>query len=139
MTKRLAPPSGFPPPDEARLENGTTLDLPSLAQEICRRYREEFPDEIERYGDAGMAWCRHDNQHILAWGAMATRGHLDLWSKIEWLAGVLAARDFPLPRLARNLEIAAEVLGEIAPEADGGVGIELRAAAGRVRELPSGT
>ena len=57
-----------------------------------------------------MAWCRHDNQHILAWAAAATRGYVDLAAKVRWLAGVLAARGFPVARLARDLEIAADVL-----------------------------
>jgi hypothetical protein len=29
---------------------------------------------------------------------------------VTWLAGVLGARDFPLDRLARDLEIAADVV-----------------------------
>jgi hypothetical protein len=59
----IEPPSGAPPPVTAELRDGETLDLRGLAQEICSRYRAEFPDEQDRYGDAGMAWCVHDNQH----------------------------------------------------------------------------
>jgi hypothetical protein len=59
------PPSGAPPPVTAELRDGEALDLRALAEEICRRYRDEFPDEEERYGDAGVAWCVHDNQHLL--------------------------------------------------------------------------
>lgn len=36
-----------------------------MAQEICRRYHNEFTDENERYGPAGRAWCLHDNQTCL--------------------------------------------------------------------------
>jgi hypothetical protein len=57
------PPTGYPQPVTAQLHDGQTLDLRVLAEEICARYRAEFPDEQERYGDAGMAWCVHDNQH----------------------------------------------------------------------------
>jgi hypothetical protein len=32
--------------------------------------------------------------------------------QLAWLAGVLEARDFPLERLARDLDIAAAVLDE---------------------------
>jgi hypothetical protein len=33
-----------------------------------------------------------------------------LRSQLEWLAGVLDAREFPVSRLARNLELAAAVV-----------------------------
>ena len=107
------PPGGVPPPTTAVLVAGEEpIDLLALAQEICRRYRAEFPDEHERYGEAGMAWCVHDNQHILGWAVGAHNGYVDLERELTWLARVLEARDFPLERLARNLEIAAEVTRE---------------------------
>ena len=104
------PPGGSPPPRRAPLPDGTSLDLEALATEICRRYRAEFPDEQERYGDAGAAWCVHDNQHLLFWGAGAVDGWVDMNREVGWLADVLVARDFPLDRLARNLDLAAEVV-----------------------------
>jgi hypothetical protein len=108
------PPSGMPPPEQAILAGADEpIELVSLAQEICRRYREEFPDEQERYGDAGMAWCVHDNQHILNWAVGARNGYVDFGRELAWLARVLEAREFPLERLARNLEIAAEVTGDL--------------------------
>jgi hypothetical protein len=110
--KRLDPPSGEAPPATARLASGESVDLLALATETCRRYRAEFADEQERYGDAGLAWCVHDNQHILNWAILATRGDVDLGREIGWLARVLGARGFPLDRLARNLEIAAAVVRE---------------------------
>ena len=108
----LNPPSGHPPPLEAALGPDATLSLLPLAQEICRRYREEFPDEQARYGDAGNAWCVHDNQHLLNWGAGEVQGYYVMNPQVDWLAGVLKARDFPLDRLARNLEIGADVIAE---------------------------
>jgi hypothetical protein len=101
------------PPTEAVLvgEHVPVALLP-LAQEICRRYRAEFPDEQGRYGDAGAAWCVHDNQHILNWAIGARNGRVDLERELAWLARVLEARDFPLDRLARDLEIAADVMRE---------------------------
>jgi hypothetical protein len=107
------PPSGYPPPVSAQLHNGPTLELRVLAQEICARYRAEFPDEEERYGDAGMAWCIHDNQHILNWAVAESNGYGGFERQLAWLAGVLEARDFPLERLARDLDIAAAVLDEL--------------------------
>lgn len=112
MSNRLEPPSGQPPPTEARLGDGPPLDLGALAREICRRYRSEFPDERERYGDAGDKWCVHDNQHLLNWAAGSVNGYVDLEREVGWLARVLEARDFPLDRLARNLEIGADVVRE---------------------------
>jgi hypothetical protein len=104
------PPSGHPPPASAELRDGSTLDLRDIAEEICRRYRAEFPDEEARYGDAGVAWCIHDNQHILNWAITEANGYGGLEGQLAWLAGVLRARDFPLARLRRDLEIAAEVV-----------------------------
>jgi hypothetical protein len=106
------PPSGYPPPATAQLRDGEILDLRALAEEICNRYRADFPDEEERYGDAGMAWCVHDNQHILNWAVIECNGYGGFERQLAWLAGVLEARDFPLDRLARNLDIAAAVLDE---------------------------
>lgn len=110
--RRVAPPSGHPPPEEAALADGRSVALRPVAEEICRRYRDEFPDERERYGAAGVAWCVHDNQHILNWAFLDDRGWVALDDQLDWLARVLAARDFPLERLARNLGLAADVLEE---------------------------
>jgi hypothetical protein len=100
------PPSGQPAP-----ETMDGLELVALAEQICARYRAEFPDEEQRYGPAGQAWCLHDNQYILAWALL---GQQVLEINVAWLAGVLAARDFPLDRLRRDLEIAAEVCPQAA-------------------------
>ena len=127
------PPSGYPPPASAQPRDGETLDLRSLAQEICARYRAEFPDEQERYGDAGMAWCLHDNRHILSWAVNAWNGYGGFEAQLSWLAGVLEARDFPLDRLARDLEIAADVLA--APHR--GLSETLTTGASFVRSRPS--
>jgi hypothetical protein len=107
------PPSGAPAPVTAELPDGEALDLRVLAQEICRRYRHEFPDEEERYGDAGIAWCVHDNQHLLNWAVAEANGYGGFERQMTWLAGVLEARSFPLERLARDLDIAAAVLNEL--------------------------
>ena len=108
MSGHPAPPSARAP-DTARL-HGAEIDLVGPAREICRRYRLEFPDEQGRYGEAGMAWCVHDNQHILSWAAMAVEYGLGMERQLAWLAEVLGSRDFPLERLVRDLEIAAEVV-----------------------------
>jgi hypothetical protein len=94
------------------LKDGGTLDLRSLAEQICTRYRDEFPDEEGRYGDAGMAWCVHDNQYLVNWAVIEANGYGGFERQLAWLAGILEARDFPLERLARDLEIAAEVLAD---------------------------
>lgn len=98
------------PPTEALLGDGVTVPLAPLADKICRHYEEEFPDEQGRYGDAWRAWCVHDNQHLLYWGAESVPGHVDMHHEVGWLANVLDARGFPLLRLARNLDIGAEVV-----------------------------
>jgi hypothetical protein len=129
---RPAPPSGQPPPRVAELANGTALDLEALAREICERYRAEYPDEEERYGEAGVLWCRHDNQHVLNWAVLHTRAFVVLDEQIAWLAKVLEAREFPLDRLARDLELAADVVGERVAGSDD-LAAALRAAAAMVR------
>ena len=137
--RRLEPPSGQPPPSEVRLRDvADPLDLRALAREICRRYRDEHPDERERYGDAGTAWCVHDNQHLLNWAAGSVNGYVDLEPDDGWLARVLEARDFPLDRLARNLEIGADVVREQVGGAPGDELADALAGAGAfVRSKPS--
>jgi hypothetical protein len=130
------PPTGYPPPVTAQLHDGQTLDLRVLAEEICARYRAEFPDEQERYGDAGMAWCAHDNQHILSWAVTERNGYGGFERQLAWLAGVLEARDFPLSRLARDLDIAGAVLEE-ALGRDGSLAETLKDGARFVRSRPS--
>ena len=127
--KRVEPPSGEAPPASARLPGGDPVDLVALATEICERYRAEFPDEQERYGDAGLAWCVHDNQHILNWAMLARGGDVDLDRELAWLARVLVARDFPLERLVRNLEIAAGVVRDRLDGAERAIADDLAAAA----------
>ena len=119
-------PSGWPAPATARLD-GREIDLLPLAREVARRHLEAHPEELERYGEAGREWGGHDNQHILNWAVGDVAGHTDLEREVRWLAGVLEAREFPLARLARDLELAAEVVRErvagateIARRLDGG-------------------
>jgi hypothetical protein len=106
-------PSGGAPPATAELPGGQRLELASAAREIARRHRAEFPDEEMRYGDAGVEWCVYDNQWILAWAAADASGFEDLGRQIEWLAGILEARGYPVQRLARTLEIAADVVAPL--------------------------
>jgi hypothetical protein len=122
-------PSGAPPPVTAELRSGESIDLRALAEEICRHYRVEFPDEEERYGDAGMAWCVHDNQYLINWAVIESSGMGGFERQLDWLAGVLDARDFPMERLARDLELAAAVLEPV----DEAVARTLGSGAGRVR------
>lgn len=109
MTPR--PPSGTPPPTEAEFA-GKRLNLAALAGEICDRYYREYSDEHERYGPPGVEWCRHDNRWLLAWAVDDALGATDLGEQVAWLTRVLHGRGFPVERLARDLEIAADVVGE---------------------------
>ena len=128
------PPSGEPPPEAAPLPSGEWLELEPVVLEICRRYRSEFPDEVNRYGDAGFEWCLHDNRYLVAWAAHDVEDlGVDLINEVEWLAQVLRARDFPLDRLARDLEIAAEVADDQAAARSPKLAGRLREAAEHVR------
>lgn len=124
--RRTAPPSGAAPPEEAG-----GLDLRALAEDVTDRYAAEHPDEDERYDPAvWRAWCRHDTQYLLQWAVLDLDGSTSLRAQVDWLAGILAAREFPLDRLARTLELAADAAAG-AGRAD--VGERLRGAAGEVR------
>lgn len=109
---RLQPPRGAKPPTSIYVGDGDVLDSLPLATEMARRYGVEFPDEQERYGDAGRAWCVHDNLHLLNWAAETVRGYDNMQRQVAWLAGVLESRGYPLSRLARNLDIGADVIRE---------------------------
>jgi hypothetical protein len=139
--RRLKPPSGGDeaPRTSAPLgKKGPSLDLVALAIEICRRYQQEFPDEKKRYGVAGNQWCTHDNQHLLNWAVEAANGHLDINHEVGWLASVLEARGFPTERLARTLELGADVILEQAIGAAGaGLALVLTDTASFVRSYGS--
>ena len=133
MTRRTAPPSGWPPPDVAVL-GGVEVALAPLAAEIADRYFARFPEDLGRYGaDVARAWELHDTRHLLNWAIGATEAQVDLEEQVTWLARILAARDFPLEHLAANLELAADVVAERL-ERGSLVAERLRAAARTARE-----
>lgn len=109
MTER--PPGGTPPPTAVELA-GLRIDLSALAIEICERYHQQYPDDIERRGAVSEDWCHHDNQWLLSWAASDVLGVTKLDEQACWLARVLHNRGFPVERLAHNLRIAADVVGE---------------------------
>jgi hypothetical protein len=112
VTRRTRPPSGWPPPDEARLR-GETIELGPLAEAVADRYFGEFPEDLDRYGDdVARAWELHDTRHVLSWAIGDVEEIVDLGAQVAWLTRILAAREFPLDHLARNLELAADVVAE---------------------------
>ena len=116
MTRRVEPPSGSPPPRSATLA-GRTIDIATLAETVADRYFEEFPDDLRRYGDAARAWELHDTAHCLQWAVLDVEGWYDIGRQVAWLREVLRARGFPVERLARNLELAADVVQDrVAPD-----------------------
>ena len=136
MTRRVAAPTGWPPPDEAVLD-GVAVRLGPICDEIADRYFERFPDDLRRYGDdVARAWEIHDTRHVLSWAIGAVEDRVDLERQVTWLARVLAARSFPLTQLATNLEIAADVV-EHRLAGGAKVAERLRAAAAVVGEAPS--
>lgn len=112
LQRDVSPPAGgTPPPVTARLPNGETIVLVALAEEISRRFYDEFPDELHRYGDAGRDWCVHDNQWLLSWAVEQLEvGGAHFVNNVRWLAGILRARNYPIEHLVRSLELAAEVV-----------------------------
>ncbi|HET9739245.1 MAG TPA: hypothetical protein VFP78_14110 [Solirubrobacteraceae bacterium] len=127
-----APPSGWPPPTEARLA-GRRVELAPLAAEVADRYFARHPEDLARYGaDVARAWEMHDTQHLVNWAIGDVEGFIALDERVTWLADVLAARAFPLDHLAGNLEIAADVV-EARVQGGAPVAERLRAAAALVR------
>jgi len=116
VSKRVAPPSGMPPPESVTSPHGRDIDLVAIARATCASYDAEFPDERERYGPAGVKWCRHDCQHLLNWAILSVTVDLDFDAQLAWLARVLTARDFPLDRLARCLELMAQQVRVTLPD-----------------------
>ena len=104
-------PSGASAPSTAVRSDGTVIELYPLACEICARFYDRFPEELERSGDAGTDWCRHDNQYLLAWAIQEARdGTTSLAEQAVWLARVLGNRGFPVEQLADNLDIASDLV-----------------------------
>lgn len=110
--RRVEPPSGTAPPTAAPSPSGdgTEIDLYALAAATVERYYAEFTDEDAVYGEVGRLWCQHDLQHLLNWAALDVAGHVTLDDQVAWLAKVLEARQFPILRLARSLELGAGVV-----------------------------
>jgi hypothetical protein len=121
MTGTLRPPEGGddPPVFSDPLGDGPPVDLVPLATEICQRYMTEFTDEQPRHGPAGRVWCIHDNQHLLNWAVNAANEDGDMRDDVAWLASVLENRGFPMERLVRNLDIAAEAVFTTIPNSQG--------------------
>jgi len=108
---RPEPPSGVNPPQSFELADGTIIDLEPLALQLCSDYYERYPDDLERYGAAGQAWCEHDSRYLLAWALEdAQAGTLDCVEQVQWLGRVLAARSYPTERLAMHVQLVADAL-----------------------------
>jgi hypothetical protein len=127
VSRDVAPPSGAAPPATATLAGREVALLP-LAEAVADRYFAEFPEDIERYGDAARAWEVHDTQYCLQWAILDVGESASLDREIAWLANILRSRGFPLEHLARNLELAADVTAEQLGDAGAAVAERLRAA-----------
>ena len=99
---RPAPPSGWPPPAEARRSTARAIELEPLAAEVADRYFGDYPEDLERYGDAGRAWEIHDTQHLLEWAIGDVEGYVEL-ERAGRLAGP-CARGARLPARASGRE-----------------------------------
>jgi len=132
VSRRLAPPSGSPAPTAVRLA-GQEISLGPLAELVADRYFREFPQDLERYGDAARAWEIHDTSHCLRWAVLDAEGSANLQREVNWLAGVLVSRGFPLEHLARNLELAGDVIDEQLAATGRSIAERLRAAGTTVR------
>ena len=71
----------------------------------------------------------HDNQYLVNWAVLDTRAYASIEEQVAWLAKVLEAREFPLDRLAWDLDVAAEVVTLRVPDGDAVAAALTRAAA----------
>ena len=106
--------------------------LSPLAFEIATRHLREFPDEADRYGEAGFEWCVHDVKYLLWWAALDPRALL-LREQLRWLVRVLESREYPRDRLARALDISADVVLERHTEDGVDIAAALRSGAESLR------
>lgn len=129
---RLAPPGGVSAPESFEAPDGTRIDLGVLARRLCDLYYDVHPDDLERYGSVGRAWCEHDSRYLLAWALEDARaGAVDVVEQVRWLGRVLAARGYPVDRLADHAELTGAVLRAAVPGSLGPSAAERMAAAGR--------
>lgn len=83
-----------------------------LAESVCAEFYRLFPNTDERYGGRGRAYCTHDNAYLAAWivSAVELDSPATLARDVTWLADLLAAREFPMDRFVRNLELVADAV-----------------------------
>lgn len=116
MSQYPAPPSGSPPPTEARTPGGEIVDLSLVAERAAAAFVAAFPAYAERYGPVAIPWCVHDDQHLLNWAILSLRDQVDFEQELSWLARVLESRGFPLAWLASGLEGLAATMRELYPD-----------------------
>lgn len=92
--------------------DGRRFDVLAIAREVADRHHERHPEDVGRYGEAAREWCVHDTQWLLTWAILDVQGYTSFAEQLEWLTGVLRARDYPLESVAESLVSAAELCGE---------------------------
>jgi hypothetical protein len=128
--KQLAPPSGQLPPQQVALRTGGGVELAAWAARAAGRHLNAHPEELERYGVHLADWCTHDLQWLGMWAVLDADGQpVDFPAQLDWLARVLAARDYPLSSLADALE----TLADETPQGLDDAAAALRAGAERLR------
>ena len=128
--RRPAPPSGWKAPTTLTTLSGEEIDLIGPARSATEAFIAECPAYLERYGEAGRQWCIHDHQHVLNWALI--RSEERFAEEIDWLRGILEARDFPLEWLARGTELLADAFQQARPDLSA-TAERLRGGAARVR------
>jgi hypothetical protein len=128
--RRPAPAPGEAPPSHVRLRGGGTIVLGPFAEAASDRHLAAHPAELDRYGSGARDWCVNDLRWLLLWAIMEADGQaIDFDSQLDWLARLLAARDYPMSSLAGALDVLADEIAQTLPAAAG----KLREGARRVR------
>jgi hypothetical protein len=103
-----------------------SLDAPlptpclAAAEVATERFCVAHPDLLERYGERGREYTRHDFAYLFAWAvdAVALQEPAAFMRNVLWLRDLLAARDFPgawylaSVRLARDVAVERDLLSE---------------------------
>ena len=90
MSRRTAPPTGWPPPDTAVL-NGVPVQLGPLCEEIADRYFERFPG-IRAYMDDTLNFVRQNGYTKTLFGRK-THFYPNISSAVEAVQDHLAGRE----------------------------------------------
>lgn len=106
--------------------NHTASNLTPLLNDIVAGIYQAYPTLLSKYGEAGKKKCLEDNQHHLAYLALAYKVQdSKIFSDYAiWLDGVLTTRGMDTEHLILNLELIQEAAQKHLPGKQGSFYVE---------------